>query len=191
MELSIERGLVAGLVTEYKNPSGPRVFAAPLNHETRRERFIASLVQSPLAIVWSSIRGGGYWESDAGGQDRRTTLLTAETQPLLLADLADTSADDVGRRYEIAAVLRGENLPDVDIGLYMSLSVQTFLREGSGMEWLIHQPNDSLDYVFVSRSPSSATVQLLGGEWGLFDHAKLERAPIWLRSTQRYGELPP
>lgn len=180
--LADERKLI-----EYMTSTGPRVFEAPISAPDVRPLIMKSMLDSGLQITWSSERDTHryVWQNTGEPSKRSRTLLNVSSLPFLEKDLDDSSSDGVGRRYTITA-LDDDLIRDEP---HMDRIMKGFLHSGRGMEWIIYQPGDTWEYLFLTRMPSCHTNRLMT-EWGITSEAKLREPSRWVRRTLESGILP-
>ena len=179
-------------VVEFRCDRGPRIFQAPLSHESVLEKVVDTMVQSSISFVWESWRDPvfhGDWPGNDLPADRTVTTLDELTSPLLVADWAEESTDEVGRRLRIVAQRASNAVPQHAASAEESL--REFLLNGIGIELVVYQPNDTWEYIYVSRDLCAEGFDLIENRWGLLSCSEHRRCPLGISSATRSGKFPP
>ncbi|MFC6645010.1 hypothetical protein ACFQBQ_05265 [Granulicella cerasi] len=157
-------------------------YSAPLWSLYGDQRLLDALLSSGIEWTWESSIDLGLPKDDPR-QQRGWTQLSDATAHDLRNDMTQFNADEKGRRFTLCGNVSNSNPIKTESAL------TEFLKNGNGLEVVIHQCSDSDEYIFVAANPTNATLRFLGT---LFTPTRAEKIsePSWLKHTRTTGTLP-
>jgi hypothetical protein len=186
----------------YRNMSGPDAFEAPLSHEAIIDDVVMTLLDNALEWAWYS---RGHDSSSRGVASapytiRPFTLLSRENSMHLRNEMADVSQmnqcgrqviivggrfDQVSAFVDTVSALDFISNPTLSRCKCYEDSVKRFVTGQGGLEVLIYNPGDTLEYILVNNSSCAEVNDLVEEKWGLITLAKEKRPSLWAKKTWR------